>query len=54
MNLELALALGLLASPIRAADLGAVTLKVGSDTTSPPMEYIDETSGQSSALTSMW
>lgn len=29
-----------------AADLGGATLKVGSDTTSPPMEYIDEATGQ--------
>lgn len=29
-----------------AADLGGAVLKVGSDTTSPPMEYIDEASGQ--------
>ncbi len=46
MKLKLALALGLLAAPLSAADLGGVTLKVGSDTTSPPMEYIDQATGQ--------
>ena len=46
MKLKLALAMSLLASPIWAADLGGVTLKVGSDTASPPMEYIDQATGQ--------
>jgi polar amino acid transport system substrate-binding protein len=46
MKLTLALALSLLSSPLMAADLGGVTLKVGSDTASPPMEYIDEATGQ--------
>lgn len=36
----------LAAGMAQAADLGGVTLKVGSDTTSPPMEYIDESTGQ--------
>lgn len=34
------------ASSAHSADLAGATLKVGSDTTSPPMEYIDEASGQ--------
>jgi polar amino acid transport system substrate-binding protein len=46
MKLKLALALCLLTTPMMAADLGGITLKVGSDTTSPPMESIDQTSGQ--------
>ena len=45
-KLQLALALSLMAAPVMAADLGGVTLKVGSDTTSPPMEMIDEATGQ--------
>lgn len=45
-KLQLALALSLLGAPLMAADLGGVTLKVGSDTTSPPMEMIDEATGQ--------
>jgi polar amino acid transport system substrate-binding protein len=36
----------LAACPVLAADLGGAVLKVGSDTTSPPMEYVDEASGQ--------
>ncbi|MGE3875661.1 MAG: transporter substrate-binding domain-containing protein [Parvibaculaceae bacterium] len=36
----------LLAGPALAADLGGKTLKVGSDTTSPPMESVDQASGQ--------
>ena len=36
----------LAAGPVLAADLGGAVLKVGSDTTSPPMEYVDEASGQ--------
>jgi len=34
------------ASPAPAADLGGKLLKVGSDTTSPPMESVDPASGQ--------
>ncbi len=45
MKTRLALAFSLLLSPAMAADLGGVTLRVGSDTTSPPMEYIDSASG---------
>ncbi|MCX8508679.1 MAG: transporter substrate-binding domain-containing protein, partial [Rhodobacteraceae bacterium] len=41
-----AAAFSLVASTALAADLGGAVLKVGSDTTSPPMEYIDEASGQ--------
>lgn len=41
-----ALAALVLAGPVQAADLGGKTLKVGSDTTSPPMEYVDQASGQ--------
>ncbi len=42
-----ALALAALsASPVLAADLGGKLLKVGSDTTSPPMESVDPASGQ--------
>lgn len=37
-------ALGL-GSAVHAADLGGAVLKVGSDTTSPPMEYIDPDTG---------
>ncbi|MFO1176358.1 MAG: transporter substrate-binding domain-containing protein [Paracoccaceae bacterium] len=40
-----ALVLGL-AGGVQAADLGGKLLKVGSDTTSPPMESVDQTSGQ--------
>lgn len=36
----------LLAGTAQAADLGGKTLKVGSDTTSPPMESVDQASGQ--------
>lgn len=42
----LAAALALSAGSLFAADLGGAVLKVGSDTTSPPMEYIDEATGQ--------
>ncbi len=41
-----ALALALMGGAAFAADLGGVALKVGSDTTSPPMEYVDQASGQ--------
>lgn len=41
-----AAALALAAGPLAAADLGGAVLKVGSDTTSPPMEYVDESTGQ--------
>ncbi len=40
------LALALLGGPLSAADLGGVALKVGSDTTSPPMEFVDQATGQ--------
>jgi polar amino acid transport system substrate-binding protein len=47
MKLKLAAALFAFATGgAFAADLGGATLKVGSDTTSPPMEYIDEATGQ--------
>ncbi len=46
MKLKLVLALLLMTSSVSAADLGGVTLKVGSDTTSPPMESVDQASGQ--------
>ena len=36
----------LLAGGAFAADLGGALVKVGSDTTSPPMESVDQTSGQ--------
>ncbi|EAR51791.1 putative amino acid uptake ABC transporter periplasmic solute-binding protein precursor [Oceanicola granulosus HTCC2516] len=36
----------LMAAPAGAADLGGQLLRVGSDTTSPPMEYIDTATGQ--------
>ncbi len=42
----LAAALALSAGSVFAANLGGAVLKVGSDTTSPPMEYIDEATGQ--------
>ena len=38
LSLLAALSLG---TALHAADLGGATLKVGSDTTSPPMEFID-------------
>lgn len=38
--------MAVLAGAAGAADLGGATLKVGSDTTSPPMESVDEASGQ--------
>ena len=43
LSLLAALSLG---TALQAADLGGVTLKVGSDTTSPPMESVDPASGQ--------
>lgn len=45
-SMLLVAALALSAGSAFAADLGGAVLKVGSDTTSPPMEYIDETTGQ--------
>ncbi|MCK3780353.1 transporter substrate-binding domain-containing protein [Ensifer sesbaniae] len=46
-RLMIALAVAALASSVsHAADLGGKLLKVGSDTTSPPMESIDPTTGQ--------
>jgi len=42
----MALAAGLAAATADAADLGGKVLKVGSDTTYPPMETIDEATGQ--------
>ena len=42
LSLLAALSLG---TALNAADLGGVTLKVGSDTTSPPMEFIDPATG---------
>lgn len=41
-----AIAALLLAGGAHAADLGGKTLKVGSDTTSPPMESVDQATGQ--------
>ncbi len=41
-----ALVLALCAGPMLAADLGGAALKIGSDTTSPPMEFVDQASGQ--------
>ena len=41
-----AMLLALCAGPMLAADLGGAALKVGSDTTSPPMEFVDQASGQ--------
>lgn len=41
-----ATALALVASSAFAADLAGASLKVGSDTTSPPMESVDEASGK--------
>lgn len=47
MKLKLAAALLALGTGgALAADLGGAALKVGSDTTSPPMEYVDEATGQ--------
>jgi polar amino acid transport system substrate-binding protein len=40
------IALALVAGSATAADLGGKTIKIGSDTTSPPMESIDPASGQ--------
>lgn len=45
-SMLLVAALALSAGSVFAADLGGAVLKVGSDTTSPPMEYIDESTGQ--------
>ncbi len=46
-TLLIALAMAALASGVsHAADLGGKLLKVGSDTTSPPMESVDPASGQ--------
>ncbi|MGF6158295.1 polar amino acid transport system substrate-binding protein [Ensifer sp. KUDG1] len=46
-KLMIALAIAALASSVsHAADLGGKLLKVGSDTTSPPMESIDPATGQ--------
>ncbi len=46
-TLLIALAIAALASSVsHAADLGGKLLKVGSDTTSPPMESVDPASGQ--------
>lgn len=46
-KLMIALALAALASSVsHAADLGGKLLKVGSDTTSPPMESVDPATGQ--------
>jgi len=41
-----AVAVGMMAGPAFAADLGGKILKVGSDTTYPPMETVDEATGQ--------
>lgn len=41
-----AVAVGMMAAPASAADLGGKVLKVGSDTTYPPMETVDEATGQ--------
>jgi polar amino acid transport system substrate-binding protein len=41
-----AVAVGMMAAPAFAADLGGKVLKVGSDTTYPPMETVDEATGQ--------
>jgi polar amino acid transport system substrate-binding protein len=41
-----AVAVGMMAGPAFAADLGGKVLKVGSDTTYPPMETVDEATGQ--------
>lgn len=45
-SILLAAVAALTAGALNAADLGGAALKVGSDTTSPPMEYIDEATGQ--------
>lgn len=44
--LGLALLAALVAGPASAADLGGKVLKIGSDTTYPPMETVDEATGQ--------
>jgi len=41
-----AIAVGMMAGTASAADLGGKVLKVGSDTTYPPMETVDEATGQ--------
>ena len=41
-----ALLMSLLSGPMFAADLAGAALKVGSDTTSPPMEFVDPATGQ--------
>jgi polar amino acid transport system substrate-binding protein len=41
-----ALLVGLFSGPLFAADLAGAALKVGSDTTSPPMEFVDQATGQ--------
>lgn len=41
-----ACAAALFAMPVQAADLGGRVLKIGSDTTYPPMETIDEKTGE--------
>lgn len=46
LALTTVLALALLGGPLSAADLGGAALKVGSDTTSPPMEFVDQATGQ--------
>ncbi|MDX0635765.1 basic amino acid ABC transporter substrate-binding protein [Sinorhizobium medicae] len=45
-TLLIALVMAALASGASAADLGGKLLKVGSDTTSPPMESVDTATGQ--------
>ncbi|MBP9951564.1 MAG: transporter substrate-binding domain-containing protein [Cypionkella sp.] len=45
-KISIALAFALVTGPLSAADLGGAALKVGSDTTSPPMEFIDTATGQ--------
>ncbi len=42
----LAASLALMAAPALAADLGGKVLKVGSDTTYPPLETVDEATGE--------
>lgn len=41
-----ALVLAMISTHATAADLGGAALKVGSDTASPPMEYVDQATGQ--------
>ena len=54
MKLKLALAMSLLASPIWAADLGGVTLKVGSARPRRRWNTSIRPPGRSWGLTSMW